>query len=172
MQEDEGTGEGTNLALVESGGLDLSLLLKAVDDITVRPSDLVGKALRTGPLVSWEVLLIQETGETTNLEGAELASGLEAEDTEGGGNDELLLAVVRRGHTLEELQALKGGGSTGGLIVGRGSLVSSLSSSSGDALDRTHLVGNHAADGLVEDAAGSAVVEGTTLLGVDQMTLV
>lgn len=45
-----------------------------------------------------------------------LASGLEAEDAEGVGDDHLLLAVVGRGHTLEELQALKGSGTTGGLV--------------------------------------------------------
>jgi len=38
--------DGSHLALVESGGLDLSLLLEAVDDITVRPSDLVGETLK------------------------------------------------------------------------------------------------------------------------------
>ena len=39
-------GRRTYLALVERGRLDLSLLLKAVDDVAVRPSDLVRKALR------------------------------------------------------------------------------------------------------------------------------
>lgn len=34
-----------NLALVERGSLDLSLLLEAVDDVTVRPSDLVRETL-------------------------------------------------------------------------------------------------------------------------------
>lgn len=34
-----------DLALVESGSLDLSLLLETVDNITVRPSDLVGETL-------------------------------------------------------------------------------------------------------------------------------
>lgn len=63
-------------------------------------------------------------GKGTHLEGAVLASGLEAEDTESLGNDHLLLLVVRRGHTLEELQALKGGRTTGGL--GRANSVSSL----------------------------------------------
>lgn len=98
---------------MESGSLDLSLLLKAVNNIAVRPSDLVGKALQSShrqfesPFVEQAVV--------TNLEGAELASGLEAEDTEGGGDNKLLLAVVRRGHTLEELETLKGSGSTGGL---------------------------------------------------------
>jgi hypothetical protein len=33
------------LALVESGSLDLSLLLEAVDNVTVRPSDLVRETL-------------------------------------------------------------------------------------------------------------------------------
>lgn len=50
-----------------------------------------------------------------HLDRAELASGLEAEDAKGLGNDHLLLLVEGRGHALEELQALKGGGSTGRL---------------------------------------------------------
>lgn len=53
----------------------------------------------------------------THLDGAELASGLEAEDAKGLGNDHLLLLVEGRGHALEELQALKGGGSTGRLQI-------------------------------------------------------
>jgi len=44
----EGSGLGLlrgDLALVESGSLDLSLLLEAVDNITVGPSDLVRETL-------------------------------------------------------------------------------------------------------------------------------
>jgi hypothetical protein len=55
----------------------------------------------------------------TNLDGAVLASGLEAEDTKGLGNDNLLLAVVGRGNTLKDLQALKGSGSAGTLQAER-----------------------------------------------------
>jgi hypothetical protein len=73
--------------------------------------------------------------ETSN--GAELAPRLEAEDAEGLWNDHPLLAVVWGRNTLEDLQAFHGGGATGGLV------------------------GNHTTDGLVEDAGGSAEVEGT-----------
>lgn len=80
------------------------------------------------------VLPADLVAETAN--GAVLAAGLESEDTEGLGNDHLLLLVIGRGNTLEDLEALKGSGTAGGLV------------------------GNHATDGLVEDAGGSAEVEG------------
>ena len=69
--------------------------------------------------------------------GAVLAAGLESEDAEGLGNDHLLLLVVGRGNTLKDLEALHGGGTTGSLV------------------------GDHATDGLVEDAGRSTEVEGT-----------
>ena len=70
-------------------------------------------------------------------DGAVLAAGLQAENTEGLGDNHLLLLVVGGRDTLEDLEALKGGGTTGGLV------------------------GDHATDGLVEDSGGSAEVEGT-----------
>ena len=73
--------------------------------------------------------------ETTD--GAVLAAGLKTEDTQSLGDDHLLLLVVGRGDTLEDLEALHGSGTTGGLV------------------------GDHATDGLVEDARGGAEVEGT-----------
>jgi hypothetical protein len=79
--------------------------------------------------------------ETAN--GAVLAAGAETQDTESLGNDNTLLLVVGRGDTLEDLEALHSGGTTGGLV------------------------GNHAADGLVKDAGRSAEVEGTTTGGVE-----
>lgn len=115
-----------DLALVVSLLLDLALGLELVDGLHVVPADLVRDA----------------------LDGGELAAGLEAEDAESGGDDHQLLAVVGRGDTLVDLQALQSGGTTGGLV------------------------GKHASDGLVEDARGSTVVEGTGLLGVDQVALV
>lgn len=45
-----------------------------------------------------------------------LSSGLQPQDSESVGDDHLLLPVVGRGHTLEELQSLKGSGSSGGLV--------------------------------------------------------
>ena len=79
--------------------------------------------------------------ETAN--SAVLAAGAEAQDTESLGNDNALLLVVGRGDTLEDLEALHGGGTAGGLV------------------------GNHAADSLVEDTGRSAEVEGTTASGVE-----
>lgn len=70
-------------------------------------------------------------------DSAVLAAGLQAQDAQSLGNDHLLLLVVRGRDTLEHLEALQGGSTTGGLV------------------------GNHAADGLVEDARGGAEVEGT-----------
>lgn len=69
--------------------------------------------------------------------GAVLAAGLESKNAEGLGNDHLLLLVVGSGDTLKNLKALKSGSTAGGLV------------------------GNHATDGLVEDAARGAEVEGT-----------
>ena len=126
-----GEGLGADLAssllALEVGlALDLPLLLEAVDNVLAAPSDLVRDA----------------------LEGGVLAAGLQAEDTEGGGDDDLLDLVLGGGNTLVELKAAEGGGTARGLV------------------------GDHTADGLVEDARRSTVVEGTGLLGVDNVTLV
>lgn len=86
--------------------------------------------------------LVAETAD-----GAVLATGAQTQDTESLGNNNALLAVVGRGNTLEDLQALHGGGTTGSLV------------------------GNHAADSLVEDAGRSAEVEGTTASGVEASDL-
>lgn len=74
-------------------------------------------------------------------DSAVLAAGLQPQDAESLGNHHLLDLVVGRGDTLEDLEALKGGGTTGGLV------------------------GNHASDGLVEDTRGSTEVEGTCQQG-------
>jgi hypothetical protein len=107
---------GKLLALVVSGGLGLAALLESLNNILVLPAVLVA--------------------ETTDK--AVLAAGLQAQDTQSLGNDHLLLEVVGRGDTLEDLKSLEGGGTAGGLV------------------------GNHATDGLVEDARRGAEVEGTT----------
>lgn len=73
--------------------------------------------------------------ETTD--SAVLAAGLETEDTESLGNNHLLLLVVGRGNTLEDLKALKSSSTTGSLVR------------------------DHATDGLVEDSGGGTEVEGT-----------
>lgn len=75
--------------------------------------------------------------------GAVLAAGAEAEHTESLGNDDALLLVVRGRNTLKHLESLHRGGTTGGLV------------------------GNHATHGSVEDAGGSAEVEGTSTSRVE-----
>lgn len=57
----------------------------------------------------------QKGGGGAHLDGAVLATGLQAQDAERRGDDNLLLAVVRGRDTLEDLEALKGSGTTGGL---------------------------------------------------------
>lgn len=108
------------LALVESSALGLSSLLQSSNDVLVLPANLAGQT----------------------TDSAELAAGLETENTESLGNDDLLGLVVGRGDTLEDLEALESSGTTGGLV------------------------GDHATDSLVENSGGSAEVEGTTASGV------
>ena len=111
---------GNLLALVVGGTLGLSSLLQTGNDILVLPANLVGQT----------------------TDSAELAAGLESENAESLGNDDLLGLVVGRGDTLEDLEALESSSTTGGLV------------------------GDHATDSLVEDSGGSAEVEGTTAGGV------
>jgi hypothetical protein len=74
---------------------------------------------------------------TESADGAVLAAGLEAEDTEGLGDDHALLVVVRGRNTIEGLQALQSGGTTGSLVR------------------------DHTTDGAPEHLGGSAVMPGT-----------
>lgn len=87
-------GQGWVLKKLRTERLDLSLLLKGVNDILVSPSDLVGQS----------------------LEGAVLSSGLESENSEGLGDDHLLLPVVGRGHALVQLESLERSLSSGRLV--------------------------------------------------------
>lgn len=93
--------------------------------------DLGQNALLNNILVLPANLVAQTT------DSAVLAAGLQPQNAESLGNHHLLDLVVGRGDTLEDLEALKGGGTTGGLV------------------------GDHAADGLVEDTRRGAEVEGT-----------
>jgi len=86
------------------------------------------------------VLVLPANFMAKTADSAVLAAGLEPQNTEGLRNNHLLLLVVRGRNTLENLEALKGGGAAGGLV------------------------GDHAADSLVEDTGGSAEVEGTCRL--------
>lgn len=137
-----------------SESLDLPLLLKGVDNVLVSPSDLVRESLE-GAVGSNQTSNRSEPVRQPSTRRKirqkhppVLSSGLQSEDSEGLGNDHLLLPVVRRGHTLVELESLKGGGSSGSLV------------------------GNHSSDSLVKDSGRSSVMERTGLLGVDQMPLV
>lgn len=118
--------ERGGLALLESLSLDSTLGLQLVNSLAVLPADLARDA----------------------LERRVLATRLEAQHTEGVWDDQLLLAVVRRGDTLVDLQALERSSTTG------------------------RLVGHHTANSTEEDARGGAVVERTRLAGVHQVALV
>lgn len=135
------------LALVVSLALNLPTLLKSVDAISIVSSqchdnhtgeDVVGCNVPRNDILVLPANLMAETAN-----GAVLATGAQTQDTEGLGNDNALLLVIGRGDTLEDLQALHSSSTAGGLV------------------------GNHAADSLVEDAGGSAEVEGTTASGVE-----
>lgn len=84
-----------------------------------------------------DILVLPANLVAQTADGAVLAAGLQTQDTQSLGNDHLLLVVVGGRDTLEDLEALQGSGTAGSLV------------------------GNHAADGLVEDAGRSAEVEGT-----------
>lgn len=86
------------------------------------------------------VLPANLVAESTN--GAVLAAGAESENTQSLGNDDALLLVVGGRNTLEDLESLQSSSTTRGLV------------------------GDHSADGLVEDAGGGTEVEGTTTSGV------
>ena len=92
------------------------------------------------------VLPADLVAETAN--SAELAAGLQTEDTESLGNNDLLLLVVGGRDTLEDLKSLQRGGTS------------------------SSLVGNHATDSLEEDLGGGTVMEGARLFRVDDMAFV
>lgn len=124
---------------------DLPLLLKAVDDILVAPSNLMRQTLQTN-LASTRCSC--QPHHLPYLDGAVFPTRLQPQYPEGLGNHHSLLAVVWWGHTLEELQTLE-----------RGSTPRSF-------------VGYHSADGAKEDFGGSAMVERAGLLGIDNVALV
>lgn len=86
--------DGGGLSLVVGLTLGFSLLLQSVDDVLVSPSDFVGDS----------------------LQGAELSSGLQSQDSESSGDDHLLELVLGRGDTFEELESGQGGGTSGALV--------------------------------------------------------
>ena len=133
-------GTEAHLALEVRLSLDLSLLLEPVDNILVSPSDLVRDSLQGAVLSS--VMLSRNVHRTTHL-----PAWLETEDSESSWDDNLLDLVLGWWDTLEQLQTLKGGGTTSGLV------------------------GNHSSDGLEEDPRWGAEVEGTGTGRVDNVSL-
>lgn len=135
------------LALVVSLALNLPALLKSTDVISIVSSechnDHIGEDVVRCNVPRNNILVLPANLVAETANGAVLATGAQTQDTESLGNDNALLLVVGRGDTLEDLQALQSSSTAGGLV------------------------GNHAADSLVEDAGGSAEVEGTTASGVE-----
>lgn len=82
------------LALMEGLRPDLPLILEAVNNILVAPSDFVRKALHCTVLPPW----------------------LQSEDPQSFRYYHSLLPVIRRGHAFEKLQAFKGGRTAGALV--------------------------------------------------------
>ena len=115
-----------HLALVEGLLLDNTLGLQLVDRLLVLPADLARDALQCSVL-------------TTRLE---------TQHTQRIRNNKLLLAVVWRRHALIDLEALKRGRATGGLVR------------------------HHTTDRAEENARRSTVVEWTALAWVDKVALV
>ena len=97
----------THATLVEGLGFDFALLLETVDDVAVRPSDLVRQTLDGTELASRLCASVMARCPPTHLE-SEHAKGLR--------HDDALLVVVRRRDTLEELDALESGGTSAGLV--------------------------------------------------------
>ena len=136
----------SHLALVEGLGLDLPLLLQAVDNVLVAPANLVGQTLRSRRVRYW--YHAKETRDATYLHRAVLATRLQPQHPESLRDNHTLLPVVGRRDTLKQLEALKSCRPAGSLV------------------------GDHAADGPVENLGGGAMVEGTGLFGIDDVTFV
>lgn len=83
-----------------------------------------------------------------DLDGAVLATRLEAQNSKSLGHDHSLLAIEGRGDTLKESQSLDGSSTPGGFVR------------------------QHATNGLEEDFGGGTVMEGARLLGVHNMAFV
>lgn len=82
------------------------------------------------------------------LDGAVFPARLQPQYPEGLRNDHPLFAIVGRRNTLKELQTLERSSTPGSFV------------------------GHHATDGAEKNFGRSAVVEGTRLLGVDNVALV
>ena len=136
----------THLALVEGLSLNLPLLLQTVDNVLVAPTNLVGQTLRSRGVRYW--YHAKETRYATYLHRAVLATRLQPQHPESLRDNHTLLPVVGRRNALKQLEALK----------------SCRAASS--------LVGDHTADGPVENLGRCAVVEGAGLFRVDDVAFV
>jgi len=97
------------------------------------PSSTTGAQEKYAPRDDILVLPADLVAETAD--GAVLAAGLKSQNAQSLGDDHLLLLVIWGRDTLEDLQPLESGSTAGGLV------------------------GDHATDGLVEDAGRGAEVE-------------
>mmetsp|Transcript_7958 Transcript_7958/g.12307 ORF Transcript_7958/g.12307 Transcript_7958/m.12307 type:complete len:206 (+) Transcript_7958:139-756(+) len=124
----EGLGLGSDLLLLgleELLALCLSLLFEGLDDGGSSPADLLSELSKE----------------------ASLSVGLDSQDLEGLGHDHSLLLIIREGDTLEHLESLESGGTSGGLV------------------------GKHASQASPEHAGGSSVVlESSAGVGVDGLS--
>lgn len=125
---------GGLLALVVCSTLNLSPLLESVSvRHTTRRS-----AITPGVYVPGDnVLVLPANLVAQSADGAVLAAGPESEHTEGLGNNHALLLVIGGRNALENLQSLQRSSTARGLV------------------------GDHSADGLVEDAGGGTEMPGT-----------
>jgi len=114
---------GGNLALVESSSFDLPLLFQTIDNVLVSPANFMRQTLYS----------------------AIFPTGFQPQHSQRLRDDEPLLAIVRGRNTLEELETLKGSGTTGGLVR------------------------DHTADRSVEYLRGGTVMEGAGLFRVDNV---
>jgi len=114
------------LAAVPLTGAHLALGLKLVDNVSVLPADLGGETAQNGVF----------------------ASGLQVDLTESVRHNNALKSVVRGRDTLEDLEAVHGSGTAGGLVR------------------------DHTTDNTVEDLGRSTLVERTVLrVGVGALVL-
>ena len=130
---------------MEGLSLNLPLLLQTVNNVLVAPANLVGQTLQNRS-VCW--LVYRAYQNATHLHSAVLPARLQPQYPESLRDDHALLAIVGRRNTLKQLEALKSSRTAGSLV------------------------GDHSADGPVENLGGCAVMERTRLFRVDNVTFV
>lgn len=124
---------------------DLPLLLEAVNDIFVTPSNLMRQTLQNHSVIHPPPC---QTHHLPYLDSTVFPPGLQPQYPEGLRDDHPLLTVVWRRNALKKLQTLERGSTPGSFV------------------------GYHATDGAEKDFGRSPVVERAGLLGVDNVALV